>query len=232
MSGALKQSSMVMYDRQTETLCTHFDGRAVLGELTGTQLSFLSSSVVAWSDFRSEFPNGLVLSRDTGFLSDYGRNPYPGYEDIADPFARFITDAVDPRLPAKTSVVGIVDNDDAVAIGDDGLFDIGVVRFELGERSLVAWNQLGTSSALDGRTVSGGGDVGATLVVVTFAAGQSLTFERGTDGFTDAETSSVWNIFGLATAGPLAGTQLETVAHVDTFWFAWGSFYPNTDIIG
>ena len=34
-SGRLFNSSLVMYDRQTESLWTHFDGRAVVGALTG-----------------------------------------------------------------------------------------------------------------------------------------------------------------------------------------------------
>lgn len=231
-SGALKQSSMVMYDRQTETLWTHFNGQAVSGDLTGTQLSFRSSSVVSWAEFRREFPDGLVLSRETGFSRDYGRNPYPGYEENADPFARFITDAVDPRLAPKLRVVGVVDAGDAVAIAHDQLFADGVVSFALGGRSLVAWNQLGTASALDGVSVSGGDDVGATAVFVSSADGDALTFERTLDGFTDVETGSAWNIFGRATSGALAGTQLDRVVHVDTFWFAWGSFYPDTDIVG
>ena len=230
-SGALKQSSMVMYDRQTEALWTHFNGQAVSGDLTGTQLSFRSSSVVSWGDFRREFPEGLVVSRDTGFSRDYGRNPYPGYEDTPDPFARFITDAVDPRLPPKMRVVGVVDQDDAVAVSHDRLFEGGVVSFELAGRSLVAWNQLGMASALDGRTVSEGDDVGATGVFVPTADGEALTFERTPDGFTDVETGSVWNIFGLATSGPLEGTQLDRVVHVDTFWFALGTFYPDTGIV-
>ena len=62
-SGSLTQSSMVMYDRQTETLWTHFDGAAVAGELAGEELRFLSSAVVSWADFRERFPEGLEIGR-------------------------------------------------------------------------------------------------------------------------------------------------------------------------
>ena len=40
-SGRLFNSSLVMYDRQTESLWTHFNGAAVVGVLTGTQLELL-----------------------------------------------------------------------------------------------------------------------------------------------------------------------------------------------
>ena len=37
-SGKLYQSALIMYDRQTESLWSHFTGEAVAGELTGTEL--------------------------------------------------------------------------------------------------------------------------------------------------------------------------------------------------
>ena len=49
--------------------------------------------------------------------------------------------------------------------------------------------------------------------------------------FVDAETGSTWNVLGQATDGPLVGAELEAVAHVDTFWFAWAAFRPDTEII-
>ena len=53
----------------------------------------------------------------------------------------------------------------------------------------------------------------------------------GGDGFTDDETSSTWNLLGVATDGPEAGTELEAVDHVDTFWFAWSSYHPETELV-
>jgi hypothetical protein len=37
-------------------------------------------------------------------------------------------------------------------------------------------------------------------------------------------------VTGLATAGPLKGTQLDPVVHGDHFWFAWAAFAPGTRI--
>jgi hypothetical protein len=229
-SGALTQSSMVMYDRQTETLWTHFDGRAVAGELVGERLSFFSTSVVSWGDFRAAFPDGKVLSRDTGFSRDYGRNPYPGYEGAPDPFARFITDEIDPTLPAKVRVIGVEGQAATTAILHSRLFELGVVAFDLDGRRLVAFNRPGTASAVEGALVSGGDDLGASGVFVAEVDAEPLTFSRTDDGFVDAETGSSWNIFGLATAGELTGAQLEPVPHLDTFWFAWSTFHPDTAI--
>jgi hypothetical protein len=69
-------------------------------------------------------------------------------------------------------------------------------------------------------------------VFVPVVDGQVLTFSADGDTFVDTETGSTWNVFGRATEGPLAGTQLEQVAHVDTFWFAWAAFRPDTVVMG
>jgi hypothetical protein len=47
---------------------------------------------------------------------------------------------------------------------------------------------------------------------------------------TDVETGSTWSVTGIATAGLLAGTQLEPVPHGNHFWFAWVAFSPETTI--
>lgn len=46
----------------------------------------------------------------------------------------------------------------------------------------------------------------------------------------DAETSSTWNIAGQAIDGPLEGTRLTSIPHLDTFWFAWSTYQPDTTL--
>jgi hypothetical protein len=63
------------------------------------------------------------------------------------------------------------------------------------------------------------------------ANGRELTFARTDDGFVDDQTASRWDVLGQAIDGPLAGAALEPVIHVDTFWFAWGAFLPDTEVV-
>ena len=60
-SGNLRNSDLVMYDRQTEHWWQQFSGEAIVGDLTGTQLTFLPAAIIAWSDFKAQNPNGEVL---------------------------------------------------------------------------------------------------------------------------------------------------------------------------
>ena len=101
-----------------------------------------------------------------------------------------------------------------------------------GGHALVAWWAAGTSSALESASIVEGADVGATGVFVPEADGAPLTFSAEGDGtFTDAETGSTWNLLGEAVDGELAGTRLDAYVHVDTFWFAWSTFRPDTVVV-
>lgn len=232
VSGALWNSSLVMFDRQTHSLWSHFTGEGLLGVLAGTQLRGFPVALASWKEFRTAHRDGLVLSRDTGFLKDYGRNPYPGYDDVNNP--PFLFDGeVDGRYPAKTRVIGLELPSGPVAVIAQRLTREGVVTIEDAGRTVVVWWQPGTGSALDAERVADGRDVGTTAAYATSVDGRALTFRPvAGGGFADAETGSTWNVFGEATAGPLAGRRLAPVEHVDTFWFAWGAFQPASTVIG
>jgi hypothetical protein len=229
-SGKLYQSALVMYDRQTESLWSHFTGQAIAGVLTGAELDNFPVATIAWRDWLAAHPDGLVLSRQTGFDRDYGRNPYPGYDDVDNPPFLFQGE-IDGRLAAKTRVVGVGLDAQPTAVRLDALLDQGVIAFDLAGRPAVAWALPGTSSALDDTDVTSGRDVGATGVFVATHEGQVLAFTRVDGGFSDEQTGSRWNVLGTAVSGPLAGAALEAVEHVDTFWFAWAAFAPSTVVL-
>ena len=230
-SGLLWNSALVMYDRQTETLWSHFTGQGIVGELTGVELDTFAVATVPWQVWRDANPDGLVLSRDTGFDRDYGRNPYPGYDDVNnEPF--LFEGEVDGRYTAMTRIAGVERDGEALGVPLVTLRAERVVAVDLAGTELVFFWEPGTASALDAGDVAGGDDIGATGVFIPRAGGQALTFSAGHDEFVDDQTGSTWNLLGDAVAGPLAGTKLEAVPHVDTFWFAWSAFRPDSAIIG
>jgi hypothetical protein len=232
-SGSLFASALVMYDRLTESLWTHFDGRAVVGVLAGTQLEPLASPLMAWGDFVATYPDGQVLDwSQTGHSRDYGRNPYVGYDDAeTEPF--LFRGIVDDRERAKQRVVGItVDEASAaysMALLADG--DGSATAVTVGARDLVILWKPGQSSALDASTVEGGQDVGSVGVFVPEVAGSPVTLTVRGDQFVDEESGSTWSIAGVAVEGPLEGSRLERVEHLDTFWFAWSTYRPDTLLI-
>ncbi len=232
-SGRLYASALVMYDRATESLWTHFDGRAVVGVLTGEHLDSLASPLLAWSDFKEAYPDGRVLDRDkTGFGRRYGANPYVGYDDPETQPFLFVGDA-DARAAAKQRVVGVTVGEVGHAYALEAVSG-GAARAThdtVGEQPIVIFWKAGQSTALEDRSVAGGRDVGSVGVFVPQAEGEALTFSAEDGEFVDAETGSRWNVAGVAVDGPLAGTALEQIPHLDTFWFAWATYRPGTELI-
>ena len=229
-SGLLRNSDLVMYDRKTETLWQQFTGQGLIGDKAGEQLTFLPSAIISFADFREAHPDGMILSQETGFGRNYGRNPYAGYDTIGnDPF--LFDGALDERLPAVARVVTVsLPNGVDVAYPLDVLLEQGVINDLQGEQNLVIFHEGGTASALGAAIIAEGEDIGATGVFDPLLDGQLLTFRKEGDTIIDNETESSWNIVGQATAGELAGQQLQRLVHGDHFWFSWAAFRPETII--
>jgi len=231
-SGRLFASAMVMYDRQTESLWTHIDGRAVVGELVGTELELLPVSTVAWADARKDHADALVLSRDTGHDRQYGVNPYEGYTSRSAPLS-FFRGAIDDRASAMARVVGLRVNEESLAVPVDDLAVDGVAEVIVDGEPIVVWHKAGAASSLDSLVIENGDDIGAVGAFVPVAAdGTALSFTRTLDGtFVDDQTGTSWSVLGRAVSGPLEGSQLERVEHLDTFWFAWATYQPDTLLV-
>ena len=232
-SGRLYASALVMYDRASESLWTQFDGRAVVGLLTGETVESIPSPLLSWADFRTTFPDGVVLDpAQTGFDRAYGTNPYVGYDDPdAKPFL-FLGDA-DGRARAMQRIVGVQAGEEAVAWTLESISagEASATNAEVGDLSVVILWKAGQSTALEGRSVFSGRDVGSVGVFSSRVDGRTLTFRADGDGYVDDETGSVWTVTGSAVAGPMAGVVLERISHLDTFWFAWAAYRPDTVLI-
>ncbi|MCP4964408.1 MAG: DUF3179 domain-containing protein [bacterium] len=232
-SGRLFASALVMYDRATETMWTHFDGRAVVGLLAGEQLEAIASPLLSWKEFMESYPTGQVLDPEaTGFGRSYGRNPYFGYDDEGtEPF--LFTGITDPRAASKERVVGVELDGTSVAFTLDAISDgqAQATTYELAGTDIVVLWRSGQSTALEAESISEGRDVGSVGVFLPVVDGRALTLIANGDTFRDEETGSVWNATGEAIEGELAGTRLERVVHLDTFWFAWATYRPGSDLV-
>lgn len=234
-SGKLINSNLLMYDRATESLWPQATGVALTGPQKGAELERFPAAIVPWGEFEASFPDGEVLSLDTGFDRPYGENPYPGYDDVdSQPF--LFTGEIDGRLAAVERVLGVQVGDALVAypyfkLEDAAVVDdITAVNDEVGgEAILVVWKK-GTASALDKTDISGSRDVGAAAAFSRTVDGEVLTFEVRRGTVVDTQTGSGWDLFGRAVTGPLKGERLERAQTLDSFWFDWAAFHPETEI--
>lgn len=125
-SGKLWNSNLLMYDRKTDSLWSQVIGEAVVGEMTGTKLATLSSDTVKYGDWKQQFPDGEVLSKDTGIARSYGQDPYGDY--YTTPGVYFPVNHRDDRLPEKAFVLGIVIDGVAKAYDPEAVKRVGEVR--------------------------------------------------------------------------------------------------------
>jgi hypothetical protein len=231
VSGNLRNSDLIMWDRQKQSWWQQLTGKGIVGKMAGRQLKFIPAPIVSWEAYKEAYPGTLVLNRDTGVSRNYGTNPYSGYDRVDN--TPFLFDGEsDGRLLPKERVVAIEVN------GVDAAFPFPViareraVNYTVGGVDVAVFFEPGTVSALDGRFIYSSKDIGSTGVFVPSVDGQRLTFRlNGTpeDGtVVDNETGSTWSILGTAIKGPLAGSQLERIVHQDHFWFAWAAFKPDT----
>jgi len=228
-SGNLRKSDLVMWDRQTESWWQQATGTAIVGALTGTVLSVFPAAIVSFDTFAQAYPDGSVLSRETGFDRTYGENPYPGYDDAKTPPFLF-NGTTDGRLPPKAKVVAVSIGSDDVAYPYTILQRRGVVQDTVGGTAIAVFYQAGTASALGGSSIPDSPDGGATGVFKSLLGDRLLSFHASGNRFIDAETGSSWDLLGRAVSGPLAGEHLEAIVHGDHFWFAWAAFKPSTRI--
>ena len=163
VSGKLRHSDMVMYDRETESWWQQAIGEGIVGRHTGVRLVALPAWMESWDEFRSRNPDGLVMD-EPQWRRNYGANPYVGYDSSIRPFL-YGGDLPPHDIPALARVVRV----------DDRAWTFERVRAagEIVEDGVrISWTA-GQVSALDSPRIAEGREVG-TIRVRDAATGADL----------------------------------------------------------
>ena len=153
VSGLLRNSDMVMYDRQTETFWQQFTGEGIVGPLAGAQLTAVPIRMESVAKFAARHPNGLVLDPPRPGQA-YKFNPYGGYDGLNHPFLYF--GSLPDAIPALARVVAVEDTAWSLeSLRQAGQIDAGDLR--------LTWTE-GQNSALDTSDIRQGKDVGNVVV--------------------------------------------------------------------
>ena len=160
-TGRLRNSDLVMYDRQTETWWQQFLGEGIIGAQTGVRLDMVPARLESWRLFAERHPDGRVLVPNQASGRAYGRNPYVAYDSSARPFL-YRGDYDGPGGPLSR----------VVAVGDQAwllstLRDAGTIQ--AGDL-ILTWTP-GQNSALDTSRIDQGRDVGNVVVQRRLADG-------------------------------------------------------------
>ncbi len=156
-TGKLRNSDLVMYDRQTESWWQQFLGQGIIGEMTGKELKILPARLESWADFKARAPDGQVLVPTSPGMRNYGANPYAGYDSLPQPF--LYRGAMPDNVPPLSRVVSFGDRSRGWSI--ELLKLKKEIRLESGV--VLRWKP-GQNSALDTRSIAQGKDVGSVTV--------------------------------------------------------------------
>ncbi|MBY6134357.1 DUF3179 domain-containing protein [Nocardioides marinus] len=154
VTGKLRYSDMVMYDRETQSWWQQASGEGIVGAMSGVQLTVLPSWVESWADFTARNPEGVVMAQP-GYNRQYGRNPYRGYDTSDWPF---LYDGTPPPH-------GLAPLARVVRVGNRAwplsrLAKAGEIR----EAGVVLSWRAGQASALDTGALAQGRDIGSVRV--------------------------------------------------------------------
>lgn len=164
-TGKLRNSDLVMYDRQTQSWWQQFMGEAIVGEMTGQKLKSIPARLESYANFKARFPNGKVLVPNNEGLRAYGKNPYAGYDSSRSPF--LYNGKMPEGIEPMARVVAYRANGKLEAVSLSLLTK--EQRMEIGD-VVFSWSK-GQNSALDTRQISEGRDVGNIVVQKKTAEG-------------------------------------------------------------
>ncbi|SMO59944.1 Protein of unknown function [Fodinibius sediminis] len=135
----------------------------------------MASQIISFSQFRENYPDGKVLSRNTGYNRNYGNNPYTGY-DGSNNTPLFGAGNDDGRLPSMEKVIGVTLNDQRKAYPYSITHEKQVINDDIGNSPLLIIHTDGATSAVDAARIGESRESGSTGVFKHTLEDQKLSF--------------------------------------------------------
>lgn len=217
VSGLLYNSNLIPYDRATDSYWSQMLNESVSGELISQAIVRYPVSEMTFTAFKEEFPEGQVLTRNTGFDRSYGLYPYGNY--LSTDNTLFPVDRRDEQVFAKERVLG-------VQVGEV----TRIYQLSLFENSNYLTDNIdGQDLIIFGSQTQGF----ANAYVAKTLNNETLSFESvtGVNGVIARDQfDNEWNLFGEAVTGPDTGETLLPAPAYIGFYFAWVAFNDNIEI--
>lgn len=216
-SGNLINSNLLMYDRKSGAYISQIDGVGLDSELLGVELKSRPVYWIRWDKAKKSYDQAKVLSKNTGFIRDYNRDPYGKYVD--DQASGYYSEQGtifpvmhedDENIFAdKTTIIGIKQENERIALNPLKVKQDGKIVLRVKDKKIVALY-----------------DEKLDIVRLYYEAdNQSLQYKNG---IIESENGLSWTVLGE----PIEGNEsLELPIYFEVMWFAWYAFYPATEVI-
>jgi hypothetical protein len=217
LSG-INNQNFIMRDEETGSWWQQVTGEAILGPLKGQRLRSVFHDELTFGLWKQERPQGRVLRPDEA-VARAGKYPPANWEERMASVPVATSSNPDATLAARTLVIGVALNGASKAYPFDALARQSPILDSVGGTPLF---------------IIIGDDKKSVRAYERMLDGRKLEFFVKPDAaplrLVDAETGSEWDFAGQATAGPLAGRQLQRVAILNDYWFDWKAYHPETTV--
>jgi hypothetical protein len=233
VSGKLLNETLVMYDRQSDSLWSQLYGAAVDGPMVGARLAFFPSTFTEWEAWQQQHPDTLVLDKSATCAQfqcgTYSSNPRGSYS--VDPYKSYYNSpsagVVDHQIPrdagsaletGKERVLGVRVAGVARAYPYEVLANQSLINDEIAGIPVLVWFQPETQTSVvflrtvDEMVLSFNSDASDPAILVDEASGSRWDATSGT-----------------AVNGLLKGTQLSHVFATPAFAFGWYDYFPGSE---
>lgn len=214
-SGSLINSNLLMYDRASNAYISQIDGLALDNDIKGTILNTKPAYWTTWAEAKVRYPEAQILTRSTGHLRDYERDPYGSYTD--NPTSNYYTQDMlffetihsdeEAVFTSKYPVIGVKIGDNRLALDPAKVKEEGKTPLTVGDYAL---------TALYDETI------GAVKVFIT-----DEVIQIDGDEIV-ADSGLTWDLDGFAIS---ANYDLVSPINYQVMWFAWYAFYPETEVL-
>jgi hypothetical protein len=214
VSGKLWRNSLIMQDKETGSLWSHITGKALEGAMKGQHLKTIPSVQTTWSLWVKQHPDTKVLRKESVIRT----SRYESYFNDPDRIGIFRANWLMKKMPGKSIVYGINRCPHALAFTEGKLEQQKLINVTVGDDPMVIVRS----------------EDGGVRSFLSQIKKQTLHFQqtKKSSVIKDAETRSHWDLIrGKCLSGTLQGSRLEEVVVHVAFWFAWSTFYPNTEVL-
>jgi hypothetical protein len=217
LSG-INNQNFIMRDEETGSWWQQVTGEAILGPLKGERLRPVFHDELTFSLWKREKPQGRVLRPDEQ-VERAGHYAPANWEERMASVPVTTSSPIDAALPPRALVIGIDTGGASKAYPFDAVVRQSPILDSVGGVPLF---------------IVAGDDKKSVRAYERSVDGRKLEFFVKQDSaplrLVDAETGSEWDFTGRATAGPLAGRQLQRIAVLNDYWFDWKAYHPETTL--
>lgn len=217
--AGINNQNFLMRDEETGTYWQQISGAAISGPLKGRQLNLIHSDELTFGLWKSEEPNGTVLSDVPEHVSQYAPKDW----DVRMKRAPTVLTFPEHGLKDRDLMLGIQAFGASRAFLFDQVIKEKLVKDHVGSEPVLLVVGPDNQSVRAFRDRIPGTAGAPDFYRLTTKPGVLLM---------DESTGSEWNFQGCAISGKAKGTCLEPVPVIKDYWFDWRNYNPKTTIYG